>query len=142
LDAHAQAVKTFGGTSSARPGFDQIQRLSREGSVDSDFLAELSRQLHKIVPFDASFWAGIDPVTMLAISPSRIENVYHHGGCHQYWTNELLVPDVNQFRTLARAANPAASLYRATGGDPARSFRYRDLNQPLGLVQSGRGAAT
>jgi DNA-binding CsgD family transcriptional regulator len=100
--------------------------------ADSDFLAELSRQLNKIVPFDASFWAGADPVTMLATSPSRVENVKHEC-CVPFWESEFLVADVNHFRVLARAANPVASLYRATDGHPARSFRHRNVHQLMGL---------
>jgi hypothetical protein len=65
------------GTASARHAFDRILRLSRGSGADSAFLAELSLRLKEIVPFDASFWAGADPVTMLATSPSRIERVRH-----------------------------------------------------------------
>jgi DNA-binding CsgD family transcriptional regulator len=111
----------------------------RESTVDGEFLAELSLQLSEIIPFDASFWAAADPLTTLATSPSRIENLYSVGGCHQFWESEFQVEDVNHFATLARAAKPAASLYHATDGHPARSFRYRNLNQRLGLGDELRG---
>jgi DNA-binding CsgD family transcriptional regulator len=146
-DAHAQAVKALLGAASARNAFDRILRLSREGTASDDgFLAELSRQLREIVPFDASFWSGVDPVTLLAASPSRIEHIYSDSKCYSYWENEFLVQDVNDLRTLTRAAKPAASLYRATDGHPARSFRYRNLNEPRGfgdelrcVFRTGRG---
>src|SRR5689334_16840497 len=88
--AQTQAVTVLPGTVSARQAVGRIQRLSRESTADSGFLAELSQQLHEIVPFDASFWAGADPMTTLATSPSRLENVYSDDSCERYWESEFL----------------------------------------------------
>ncbi|GGL42943.1 helix-turn-helix transcriptional regulator [Planomonospora parontospora] len=120
------------GTPARRP-FESIQRLTRTGIADGEFLSTLSRLLREIIPFDASFWAAADPVTMLATSPSRLENLGSGESCDRYWENEFFVEDVNHFHTLARLKTPAASLYRATGGHPARSSRYHNVNLPLGL---------
>lgn len=110
-----------------------------ESTADGGFLAELSLQLQEIIPFDASFMSAADPLTTLATSPSRIENIYSTDTCTRYWESEFMVDDFIQFRDLARADRPAASLYRATAGHPARSFRYRNLNQHLGFGDELRG---
>ncbi|MEU3167751.1 LuxR C-terminal-related transcriptional regulator [Streptosporangium sp. NPDC006930] len=117
----------------ARHTFERILRLTRTGIADGEFLADLSRLLREIVPFDASFWTGADPVTMLATSPSRLENLGSGEYCDLYWENEFFVEDVNHFHTLAGLPTPAASLYRVTGGRPARSSRYRAVNLVQGL---------
>jgi hypothetical protein len=52
------------GAISADP-YARIQQLSRESTAaDDGFLAELSRQLCRIAPFEASFWAGANPRTL------------------------------------------------------------------------------
>lgn len=135
------------GSASARHAYARIQQLNRDSTAaDDGFLAELSRQLCRIVPFEASFWAGADPRTLLATSPSRIENIDRRG-CDAYWEAEYLVEDVLRFAALARSDQPVGSLFRATDGHPARSRRYRLLNQAQGLgdelrgvFRSGRGA--
>jgi DNA-binding CsgD family transcriptional regulator len=133
-------VKTFLGSASARHAFDRINRMCRaESTADSGFLAELSRQLHEIIPFDGSFLSAADPLTTLATSPSRIENIYASDTCVRYWESEFMVEDFIKFRALARAERPVASLYRATAGQPARSFRYRNVNQHLNFGDELRG---
>lgn len=105
--------------------------------ADPDFLSELSRQLRRIVPFTASFWSASDPLTTLAISPLRLENV--GGQCARFWEREFLVQDFNLFRDLARAERPVATLYRVTGGQPRRSVRYAEFNRDLGFGDELRG---
>lgn len=147
LEAHPHKVDIPLGTPSARHAYARIQQLSRESTAaDDGFLAELSRQLCRIVPFEASFWAGTDPGTLLAISPSRIENL-DELGCDAFWEGEYLVEDFIRFSTLARSEQPAASLFRATDGHPARSHRYRGLierqslgDELRGVFRSGRAA--
>lgn len=117
-------------TPATRHARARILDLSRDGRADQQFLAELSRHLHTIVPFQASFWAAADPLTTLATSPARIENL--DGQCEAYWEREVLVDDFNHFRDLARASRPVGSLYRVTGGRPTLSARYRELNRKLG----------
>ncbi|MER7505192.1 LuxR C-terminal-related transcriptional regulator [Nonomuraea pusilla] len=112
---------------------ERIHRTTRTRIADNALLDELTLLLREIVPFDASFWAAADPLTMLATSPSRLENLGSGEACDRYWEAEFFVEDVNHFRALARRTTPAASLYRATGGHPARSSRYHTLNRPLGL---------
>lgn len=92
----------------------------------------------RIVPFEASFWAGADPRTLLATSPSRVENIDRRG-CDAYGESEYLVENVLRFAALARSEHSIGSLFRATSGHPARSHRYRELNKAQGLGDELRG---
>src|SRR5690348_3268495 len=127
------AVSVTVTSTEARRARARILDLSSRSAFDDAFLAELSRELQRIVPFDGAFWAGADPLTALATSPARLENVGGDRECQAYWDSEFLVQDFNHFRDLARAPVPAASLYRATGGQPGRSVRFLDVNRPLGF---------
>ncbi|HZS02471.1 MAG TPA: helix-turn-helix transcriptional regulator [Chloroflexota bacterium] len=82
------------------------------------------------MPFTASFWSASDPLTTLAISPARVENLGRQ--CGRWWEREFLLPDFDLFRDLARAERPVASLSRATNGQLGRSVRYRELHRELG----------
>ncbi|MFC4011175.1 LuxR C-terminal-related transcriptional regulator [Nonomuraea purpurea] len=121
------------GAASARRAYERIQQLTLTGIADSEFLAKLSGLLREIIPFNACFWAAADPLTMLATSPSRLENLGSGEACDRYWESEFFVEDVNHFRMLARMTSPAATLYRVTEGHPRRSSRYHNLNLSLGL---------
>lgn len=92
---------------------------------------ELADRLSRFVPFDGSLFFATDPATVLAICPARIDGVANNQ-CFAYWEREFLVEDVNLFRDLARAPRPAASLWSATEGLPARSARYREFLRPEG----------
>lgn len=117
-------------SAAARHARARILGLADEGRPGEQFLAGLSRHLRAIVPFHASFWAATDPLTALPTSPARVENL--SGQCEAYWEREFLVHDFNHFRDLADAPRPVASLYRASGGRPALSARYRELKRALG----------
>src|SRR5882757_563026 len=72
-----------------------------------------SVHLRRVVDFDGACWFGTDPATMLPTAPVRIEENVEPlpNQCTDYWTREFLVEDVMLFRTLARSAQPAATLY-------------------------------
>lgn len=85
-----------------------------------ELLETASGRLRRMVQFDGAAWFGADPATLLATSPVRVENV-EPGHCESYWQREFLVEDALLYRDLARAPQPAATLYPATDGHPARS---------------------
>jgi len=102
---------------------------------DSTTLFEsTSAHLRQIVRFDGALWFGTDPATLLPSAPVRIEENVEPipNQCTDYWNREFLVEDVMLYRTLARSARPAATLYASTDGNPTRSARYRHLLQPRG----------
>ena len=109
-----------------------ILELCRTAHPDQAFLAELSDLTRRLIRFTGSFWTAADPLTTLPTSPARVENLASREACAGYWESEFLNEDFIHFRDLARAERPAASLYRATDGHPARSARHRVMHQHLG----------
>jgi DNA-binding CsgD family transcriptional regulator len=57
-----------------------------------------------------------------------------------YFENEYGHPDINKFHDLAQRDRPVARLSDATGGDPSRSRRYRELYAPRGFEHEMRAA--
>jgi DNA-binding CsgD family transcriptional regulator len=109
--------------------------------VDSgELLAELSRRMQQVVPFDSCLWFGADPDTLLASWPTRVENI-EAGHCATYWGREFTVEDAILYRDLARSPQAAATLHCVTGGHPARSARWREFLAPQGYDDELRAAA-
>lgn len=52
-----------------------VERVSRTAGSADEFLGALSGEFHRIVPHDGRTWFGVDPVTLLATAPSRVENL-------------------------------------------------------------------
>ncbi|RPH74396.1 MAG: LuxR family transcriptional regulator, partial [Candidatus Rokuibacteriota bacterium] len=76
-----------------------------------------------------------DPATNLPTAPTRADNMSSFGGrdaCVRLWELEFVADDAIPYNDLARAEVPAAGLCSATGGDPRRSARYRELLEPNG----------
>jgi DNA-binding CsgD family transcriptional regulator len=110
----------------------RILELAQDRPADDRFLADLSRHLRSLVAFDGAFLAAADPLTALAISPARVENLASRDACIAYWEAEYLKDDFIPFRSLAHAKRPAAALSVATDGRLSRSGRYRTFNSLLG----------
>jgi DNA-binding CsgD family transcriptional regulator len=121
-------------TPRARAARARILQLSRERRADPDYLRELSANLRTLIPFDGVFLAAADPLTALATSPARVESLANVPDmCRIWWESEFLTEDFLRFGDLARAPQPAASLYRATDGRPGRSGRWRAVRDALGF---------
>lgn len=137
----ASGVSVSGMTTTA-PGRRLVAAIQRSGvrtaTVD-DFFSEVSAEVAKVVPFDGSMWFGVDPATLLALSPARIQNM-DSSLCWPFWHGEFHDNDLMQFRDLARQPVPADSLRVATGGLPVRSRRYREFLQPQGYDDEARVA--
>jgi DNA-binding CsgD family transcriptional regulator len=117
-----------------------IDRAAAADGVRGLFEAASTR-LRRIVPFDSSVWLATDPATTLPTSPTRVENMAHFGGqeaCWRLWELEFHVEDVNLYHDLAGAEEPAASLFSATHGRPARSARFREFLEPHGYLDEMR----
>lgn len=101
---------------------------------------DVARQVARVVPFD--LWCGLtlDPAT------GHPTGGFHDEGLPSQRMPRLLeiengdVPDFVALRTLAGAAAPVQTLGGATGGDPARSPRYRDVFEPSGVRHEVRVA--
>lgn len=115
-----------------------IERRCRDGLDAATLRTELLRRLRQVVPADAVFFATVDPVTLLFTSASAEDPL--GPATELFLDNEFGNPDVNKFAVLAQAADPVASLDRATRGDRSASARYREIMAPLGLGDELRAA--
>ena len=88
-------------------------------------------RLRRAVPFDAAFWATVDPTTLLFTQPHQEE--IPPETVPYFIQNEFIDADVNKWTTLARERLGVQTLAQATGGDMDASPRYRDLFRPLGF---------
>jgi DNA-binding CsgD family transcriptional regulator len=100
--------------------------------LDADALRlAIVPRLRRVVPIDALWWACADPATLL-FTRSHREELPESSGPY-FVENEYLHDDVNKWTELAQHPDGAATLMSATGGDPYRSDRFRDIFAPLGL---------
>ncbi|MFD9129536.1 LuxR C-terminal-related transcriptional regulator [Kitasatospora sp. NPDC059571] len=115
-----------------------IEERCRTGLDATALHHEILPRLRRVVPTEAAFLATVDPVTLLFTSARAEEPL--GGTTAAFLDNEFGREDVNKFTALAQAADPVASLDRATGQDRAASPRYREIMAPLGLGDELRAA--
>jgi DNA-binding CsgD family transcriptional regulator len=97
-------------------------------------------RLRRAVPFDAAFWATVDPTTLLFTSPHQEDIPLELAPA--FIQNEYFDDDVNKWTALARdTAGGVRTLAAATRGDLAASARYREIFRPLGLGDELRAVA-
>jgi DNA-binding CsgD family transcriptional regulator len=108
-----------------------IVEICRSGLPPESLRDRVLPRLRKAVPFDAAFWATVDPTTLLFTQPYQdgipAETVPY------FIENEFLGEDVNKWTALARERLGIRTLVKATAGDMEASARYRDIFRPLGL---------
>jgi DNA-binding CsgD family transcriptional regulator len=114
-----------------------VERVGAAASTPDELLESLSDELHRLVPHDGAGWFAVDPVTMLASAPSRVEGL-DAGMCDTFWHLEFHEQDTGLFHRLARGEG-AAALRLSLDDCPARSARYRDFMQPQGYDDELRG---
>ncbi|MDT0443825.1 helix-turn-helix transcriptional regulator [Streptomyces johnsoniae] len=121
-------------STASRSEAGEARLLSRAAKAPDalGMFAEASAHLRKLLPYDASVWRVIDPLTGLMAAPIRAENL-DEGGCAVYWECELFTENVNLYRDLAQAPLPVAGLRQATGDLPARSTLYQQFMRPRGF---------
>lgn len=111
----------------------------RQAETELSLFESVSTRLREMVPFHGSAWFATDPATILGTSAARAENV-DEGLCPSYWQRECTIEDANLFRDVARSPDGVATLYATTGGQPARSTRYREFLAPQGYGDELRAA--
>src|SRR5918998_6213950 len=116
----------------------EIIRLSHAGLDSRMFRAEAVKQLRKAIPVDVSFFATVDPATLLFTS-AVVDDVLARATA-QFIENEFLKDDSVKFVRLARGSSPVDSLGLATKGELARSPRYREMLAPMDLGDELRAA--
>ena len=113
-----------------RAAYDAITRVCGQGQPGSDVFAQLAGQLRRAVPFRTGGWLRLDPMTMLPMPGLLLQA--GHDRARKIIHNEYFETDVVKFRDLARQPVPVQTLWRATGGEPDRSIRYRTILAGLG----------
>jgi DNA-binding CsgD family transcriptional regulator len=108
-----------------------VTEVVRSASTADELLEDLSGAIQRAVPHDGAGWFGIDPVTMLAAAPSRVENLDAEY-CTIYWHLEFHEQDFGNFADLARS-DGARALRLSLDDRPARSVRYREFMVPHGF---------
>jgi DNA-binding CsgD family transcriptional regulator len=105
--------------------------VCRAGLPPDRLREDVLARLRRAVPFDAAFWATLDPATLLftrghqeEIPPDTLPYFVH---------NEYVEDDVNRWTTLARDRAGVRTLLQVTDGEMDRSARFRDVFEPLGL---------
>lgn len=110
---------------------DAVTRIAEHAASADELLADLAAELRRAIPHDGAGWFGVDPVTMLAAAPSRVENL-DSDYCSLYWHLEFHEQDFGTFSDLARGEGVSA-LRLSLDDRPARSIRYREFMAPLGF---------
>ena len=82
--------------------------------------------------------ATLDPATLMLTS--SIGEGFPMKGSGRFLEIEYAEVDFNKFADLARRTPPVGLLSDATGGDFARSARWREVNEPAGLQDELRAA--
>jgi DNA-binding CsgD family transcriptional regulator len=108
-----------------------IIQICRSGLAPEKLRDQALSRLRRAVPFDAAFWATVDPMTLLFTQPHQDE--IPRETVPYFIENEYLDDDVNKWTTLARDPVGVRTLVEATAGDMDASPRYRDIFRPLGL---------
>jgi hypothetical protein len=83
------------------------------------------------VPFDAVFWATVDPTTLLFTRGHQDE--IPADTIPYFIQNEFLDDDVNKWTALADDPLGVRTLAEATAGNLDASPRFRDIFRPLGF---------
>jgi DNA-binding CsgD family transcriptional regulator len=109
---------------------DAVTEIAQSAASADQLLEDLATEIHRAVPHDGAGWFGVDPVTLLAAAPSRVENL-DAGYCSLYWHLEFHEQDFGTFSDLARGEG-ASALRLSLDDRPARSIRYRDFMAPQG----------
>ena len=124
----------------AGPALDDLVQViiqtCRAGLEPDALRAAVIPRLRKAVPVDALWWATVDPSTLLFTNAYREELP---GDSVPYFVNnEFVDDDVNKWTEVAKIPTGVRTLSAATGGELARSSRYRDIFEPIGLADELR----
>jgi DNA-binding CsgD family transcriptional regulator len=110
--------------------YDAIVRLCNQALAGDDLFEQVSARLRTVVDFRTAGWLRVDPMTLLPMPGMVLQAGHDHAS--RFIHNEYFEPDVAKFRDIARRQVPVQSLWEATGGEPDRSRRYRDILRRVG----------
>ncbi|OLT52424.1 helix-turn-helix transcriptional regulator [Cellulosimicrobium sp. CUA-896] len=109
---------------------EQVARLCARADDPLALLRDVATVVRRAVPYAAAGWLLVDPDTLLltGVHAEDVTREQHLALIELELTEE----DVNTFQELAARDVAAASLSAATGGDLARSARWRRVYRPAG----------
>ncbi len=111
-------------------GRERIAVLAGRGMDLVTFWRECTEALTPAVPhYLGPCWFTLDPASLLVTSHFQegLEEIPH-----EWLAQEYFADDFNKMADVARTARGVATLHEATGGDPSRSPRYRQVLVPYG----------
>ncbi len=107
-----------------------VERVCSRAGTPDELLEGLESELQRAIPHEGSIWFGLDPVTMLATAPSRVEGM-DAALCDTFWHVEFHEQDAGLFTDLARG-DGVTTLRLALDDRVGRSVRYRECLVPQG----------
>jgi len=116
----------------------EIVRLCHSGIDSVQLRREVMDQVRGVVPAEAYCFPTADPATLMITG--NVGEGLPPEAAPRFFEVEYSQDDFNKFAELARRPNPVADLAEATGGDLARSPRWREVFHPLGLDDDLRAA--
>lgn len=111
----------------------EVLALCHAGHDSATLRRELLRKLKPVLNYAACSIMTMDPATSLVTG--AVTDGLAPSGARHVFANEYLEADFNKLTDLARGPEHTGILLLATGGEPNRSRRYRDL-----LTQRGFGS--
>jgi DNA-binding CsgD family transcriptional regulator len=109
----------------------ELARLTHDGLALPEFFTAADDVLRRAIGYDGACWFSMDPATHLPTSHIGIDSIRPED-VPRLANNEYREVDVNKFIELAPAARIGV-LGDATGGEPSRSARYREILRPNGF---------
>lgn len=113
---------------------ERIVRAARQGLDLVDFWNEAREAVSSVVPhYMAPCWFTLDPASLLVTSH------YDHDEIPElppaWLAHEYHEDDFHKMADVARSERGVSTLHEATGGDPSRSYAWREYVRPYGGEQ-------
>lgn len=115
---------------SAEVAHDHIARVAGRGLDLVAFWQECTAAIGRVVPhFQSPCWFTMDPASLLVTSHYQTELPELPP---EWMVHEYLEDDFHSMAGVARSAEGTSTLFDATGGDPSRSWAWREVIRPMG----------
>jgi DNA-binding CsgD family transcriptional regulator len=119
---------------------DQLQQLA-ESTVDVDSLRlEAIAQLRRAIGFDLWCSPLVDPDSLIPHRPVVSDALPFGSRLPRLLVQDQAADEIISRATLSRGPDPVCVLSAATDGDLARSRRWRECGQPVGMGDELRAA--
>lgn len=110
---------------------DAVIKIGRARVEPHELFYEIASRVRRVVPYDAAGWLTLDPDSML--TGGTLETNKPPALVRAIWHNELLDPDVNKLRQLARRRVPVASLSELDAASAVASRRAQVIPPGAGI---------